>query len=127
MNAAAQLPPPRAPVAPIDDTGVGAEVLEALSKAAGFDCSGFLEKKMQPVEAQELGRAVDPMFFCTRSGQPSTRDVSRGLDETVAAGAPIAVPPKTPSVSELRRRGRVTATTAYTSIYATTLHCLPCD
>eukprot|EP01043_Picozoa_sp_COSAG02_P117036 COSAG02_NODE_53509_length_301_cov_1.004950_1_plen_67_part_01 len=67
MNAVAQLPPPRAPVAPID--GVGAEVLEALSKAAGFDCSGFLEKKMQPVEAQELGRAVDRVFFCTRSGQ----------------------------------------------------------
>ena len=74
-------------------------------EAAGFDCSGFLDKKMQSDKAQELGRAVDPVFFCTRSGQPSTHDVSRGLDETVAAGE-AAAPTKKPVAMHGKKRRR---------------------
>jgi FkbM family methyltransferase len=50
--------------------------------ADGFDCSGFLESKMQSVhDRRSLGSAVDPVFFCTRAGSVAPRVTDASQEE----------------------------------------------
>ena len=56
---------------------------------AGFDCFGFREKVMKSVECNKLGRAVDPVFFCTRevTEVPAARRARSGTKRSASASA----------------------------------------